>query len=94
MKNPYLVVKKLMRTEKGTTLTKNANAYVFEVSKEANKIEIKRAVEAIYKVRVRSVNTMIMPRKPKMLRRSQGFRSEIKKAVVRLGEGQQIDLKV
>ena len=62
------------------------------MEKNANKIDIKRAVEEIYKVKVKSVNTTIMPKKPKILRRDWGTTSEFKKAMVHLAQDQKIDL--
>ena len=92
MKSEYTVVKRLLRTEKGTDLTERQNRYFFEVDIHANKIEIKRAVERIYQVKVQQVNTAIMPRKPKIVRRDAGYTSERKKAIVQLKENQKIDL--
>lgn len=94
MKSVYDVVKKLLRTEKGLTLTETENKYLFEVDRSANKQEIRHAVETIYSVKVVKVNTVIQPRKPKVLRREAGFISEKKKAIVKLADGNKIDLTV
>jgi large subunit ribosomal protein L23 len=94
MKTVYDVVKKLLRTEKGLTMTETQNKYLFEVDHGSNKQEIKQAIEKIYSVKVRKVNTLIQPRKPKVLRREAGFLPERKKAIVQLAEGHKIDLTV
>ena len=67
MKTSYDIVKTLIRTEKGTSLEPDRK-YIFEVSTAANKIEIKHSIEEIYKVKVGSVNTMVMPGKAKRVR--------------------------
>lgn len=91
MMESYQIIKTLLRTEKGTA--QNADRkYFFYVSKDANKIRIRKAVEDIYKVKVSSVNTQIVPGKLKRVRAQQGMTSEWKKAVVTLREGQKIDL--
>ena len=94
MKSVYSTIKKLLRTEKGLALTETQNKYLFEVDRLANKQEIKQAIEKIYSVKVSGVNTLISPRKPKVLRREQGFLPEKKKAIVQLAEGHKIDLTV
>ncbi|MDD3925348.1 MAG: 50S ribosomal protein L23 [bacterium] len=66
--------------------------YIFEVDKTANKIEIKQAVEEIFKVKVKRVNTMTIPGKMKRVRFQAGKTPDWKKAVVTLVEGQKIEL--
>ncbi len=91
MKN--LVVKKLRVTEKGTRLKEAANQYVFEVDGTANKLEIRRAVEERFKVKVAAVNTMVRPGKAKRLRTAKyGRTPEWKRAVVTLQPGQTIEM--
>jgi large subunit ribosomal protein L23 len=63
---------------------------VFEVAGTATKPDIKEAVEKLFNVKVLSVNTMIVKGKQKRVGRSTGFRSDWKKAIVRLAEGQSI----
>lgn len=75
-----------LQTEKGTELQKN-NQYLFAVATRANKLEIKKAVEDIYKVKVKSVNTLVVPGKPKRVRYKLGYTSDWKKALVILKEG-------
>jgi large subunit ribosomal protein L23 len=66
------------------------NAYTFKVSINANKIEIKTAIEKIFEVDVTSVNTMRYAGKPKRTGRYTGFRSDWKKAVITIKDGQSI----
>ena len=91
MKDPCDVVKGLLRTEKGGRLL-ILNQYLFWVDTTANKIEIKKAVEDIYKVKVKSVNTSMMRGKLRRIRYKQGKTSDWKKAVVTLKEGSKIDV--
>jgi len=91
--SPYDIVKSLLRTEKGTLLGA-ANKYMFWVGKKANKIQIKRAVEEIYKVKVTSVNTLSTKPKPKRVRFKLGKTSSWKKAIVTLKAGDTIDMAV
>ncbi len=58
MKRPESIIKEVQVTEKGTELTDKANQYFFRVDRDANKIEIKQAVETLFNVKVRAVNTM------------------------------------
>jgi large subunit ribosomal protein L23 len=66
--------------------------YVFEVAEDANKIEVRRAVEEIFKVRVRAVNIVHMRGKMRRMGRTQGRTSDWKKAVVSLEPGFRIEL--
>ncbi|MDP8212929.1 MAG: 50S ribosomal protein L23 [Candidatus Zapsychrus exili] len=87
----YDIIKNLIRTEKGASLEIDRK-YLFEVAKSANKIEIKKAVEEIYKVKVAAVNVTIMPGKKKRVRQQQGKTPDWKKAFVTLEEGQKIEV--
>ena len=87
----YDVIKTLVRTEKGLALEPERK-YFFQVAKEANKIEIKKAVEEIYKVKVQAVNTCIVRGKLKRVRQEQGSTTPWKKAIVTLKEGQKIEV--
>ena len=78
-------------TEKATLLTEQ-NKVVFRVAKDATKDEIAAAVEELFKVRVVKVNTLNVKGKTKRFRGHLGRRSDIKKAVVTLQEGQTIDI--
>lgn len=93
MKQSELIVKRLDLTEKGARLSEQDNQYLFEVAPDANKIEIKRAVEALFKVKVEKVNTLNRVGKAKRNRRGQtGYRADWKRAIVTLQEGDKIDL--
>jgi large subunit ribosomal protein L23 len=91
MKSIYEVIKKPLITEKGSSLKEKQNKIVLQVSTEANKIEIKNAVEAVFKVKVEEVRTMVFKGKKKRLGARQGVRSDWKKAVVTLKEGQTVE---
>ena len=78
-------------TEKTTTLSE-FNAVVFKVSNDATKPEIKAAVEALFSVKVKAVNTLVRKGKVKRFRGQLGTRNDVKKAVVTLVEGQTIDI--
>ncbi len=82
-------------TEKAENLSESLNQYTFVVHRNANKIEIRKAVEAMYQVNVERVNTIIMPAKAKnRTTRSgiiQGRVPAFKKAVVTLADGEEID---
>ncbi|MEO1259639.1 MAG: 50S ribosomal protein L23 [Bacteroidota bacterium] len=82
-------------TEKADALAEKSNKYTFVVNKDANKIEIKKAVEDLYNVEVSKVNTMIMPSKAKNRNTKssiiRGRVSGFKKAVISLAEGETIN---
>ena len=78
-------------TEKATILSEQ-NKVVFRVAKDATKDEIAAAVEALFKVNVTKVNTLVVKGKTKRFRGRPGRRSDVKKAVVTLAEGQSIDI--
>ncbi len=78
-------------TEKSTMLSEH-NAVVFKVASDASKPEIKAAVEALFKVNVTGVNTMVTKGKSKRWKGKPYQRSDFKKAVVTLAEGQMIDI--
>ena len=86
----YDIVKSLVRSEKGTTLEKERK-YLFRVAQVATKVDVKRAVEEIYKVKVDSVNTALVPGKLKRVRARAGYTTAWKKAIVSLKEGQKIE---
>ena len=91
MKNSHSILKTLLRTERGM-LQSEKGKYFFSVSTAANKIEIKKAVEDVYKVKVADVNTQRVPGKLKRVRQQIGKTSEWKKAIVTLKSGHKIDL--
>ena len=91
MKHAQDIVKGMIRTEKGSMLMA-ANKYLFWVDKSSNKIEIKKSIEDIYKVKVSCVNTVMMRGKSKRVRYAMGKTPDWKKAIVTLEEGQKIDI--
>ncbi len=91
MKHAQDIVKGMIRTEKGSVMMGD-NKYLFWVDKSSNKIEIRKAVEDIYKVKVSGVNTLMMRGKSKRVRYAVGKTPDWKKAIVTLKEGQKIDI--
>ena len=91
VKDPHDIVKGMIRTEKGANLMV-LNKYLFWVAKDSNKIEIKKSVEDIYKVKVDGVNTIMMRGKSKRVRYAIGKTPDWKKAVVTLKDGNKIDV--
>ena len=87
----YDIIKTMVRTEKGAFLAPERK-YFFEVATTANKVQIKNAVEEIYKVKVQSVRTTIMPGKIKRVRQELGMTPKWKRAIVTLKEGQTIEV--
>lgn len=85
------VLRRPVVTEKGTVL-KEQNKYIFEAQRKANKAQIKEAVEKAFGVTVISVNVINMPRKARGFGRLRGYRSQWKKAVVTLKEGDKIEV--
>ncbi len=91
MVHPQDIIIKPIITEKSTAMGEDRK-YVFKVKKDANKVEIAKAVEALFKVTVVSVNTITVPGKLKRQGRSQGLTPEWKKAIVTLKDGDRIPL--
>ncbi len=91
MNDLYSVIKEPVITEKATMQKELANQVVFKVDPRANKIQIKQAVEKIFKVKVKAVRTMNVKGKPKRVGRYTGRRSKAKKAVVALYPGHTIE---
>ena len=87
----YDVIRKPIITEKATMMSES-NGVVFEVAIDANKPQIKQAVEALFGVKVKAVNTTITRGKVKLFRGSLGTRKDVKKAYVTLEEGNTIDV--
>lgn len=85
------IIKAILITEK-STLYEPSGKYLFLVDKTANKIQVRRAVEEIYKVKVKHVNSLVSPGKAKRVRHQLGRTPDTKKAVVTLKEGQKIEL--
>lgn len=102
MKSAQTIIKRPLLTEKSTILRETGGSglesneevaakVVFEVASDANKIDIRHAVQDLFKVTVTDVHTMIVRGKKKRVGRSQGFRSGYKKAVVTLKAGENIE---
>ena len=84
--DPRSIIRKVLITEKGTLLRETQRQYFFEVARDANKIEIKRAVESVFSVKVDTVQTMQLKGKVKRQGRWVGRRNDWKKAIVTLKE--------
>ena len=87
----YDVILAPVVTEKSTRVSEH-NQVVFKVRMEATKPDIKAAVEGIFGVKVLAVNTLVQKGKMKRFKGRVGFRSDVKKAIVTLAEGQNIDV--
>ena len=90
-KDPREVIIRPVITEHSYDMME-ANCYTFEVAKDANKIEIAQAIEAIFNVKVVKVNTLNVKAKPKRMRYQKGFTRTWKKAMVTLAEGEKIEI--
>ncbi|BAF58503.1 MAG: 50S ribosomal protein L23 [Pelotomaculum sp.] len=91
MKDPRDILRKPVVTEKSTSLLQD-NKYTFIVDPRANKTEIKEAVEKIFKVKVEKVNTMRVKGRIKRVRNIPGKTPDYKKAIVKLRQGDKIEL--
>lgn len=91
MKTSYDILKNILRTEKGTQMLPE-NKYLFHVAIDANKIQIRQAVEDVYNVKVIGVNTLKMHGKWKRLRYKSGMTPDWKKAIVTLKAGDKIEI--
>ena len=92
MDNLYKILRRPITTERSMIFKDMHNKYVFEVDRQVNKNDIKKAVEEIFKVKVQKVNTMNFLGKTKRFRNKTGKRSNWKKAIVSLQEGYTIEL--
>lgn len=90
--NIWRVIKKPLITEKSEWIREKLNQYTFLVDTNANKVEIKRAVEKIFEVKVDKVRTLRYKGKPKRIRFTRGRTPQWKKAVVTLVEGDRIEI--
>jgi len=91
MKGPRDIIQAPLISEKGTALAESANQFLFKVRPDANKIEVKHAVETLFKVKVVDVRMARYLGKIRRIGRSMGRRSDWKKAYVTLKEGDKID---
>ena len=93
MSDVYDHIQSVLLTEKATLLSEKLNKYVFRVPPSANKLQIKRAIEVIFKKKVADVNTANYEGKKKRERRADfGRRPNWKKAIVTLKEGEKLDI--
>lgn len=88
----HVIKRPLILTEKGNSLRESANKYLFEVAREANKIEIKNAVETLFNVAVVDVKTMVVRGRMRRMGRGHAKTQNWKKAIVQVREGETIDL--
>jgi large subunit ribosomal protein L23 len=91
MKNLHDIIRAPLISEKGTLLTESANQVLFKVRPDANKIEVKQAVETLFKVKVVQVRMARYLGKMRRIGKNMGRRSDWKKAYVTLKEGDKID---
>jgi len=91
MKSIYEIIEGPLITEKSTDLGEKQNKYVFKVGCNANKIEIRNAIEKIFNVKIEKVNTVKLQGKKKRVRRVEGKTPDWKKAVITLKEGNKIE---
>ena len=92
MNNYRDIIKAPIITEKSSDLAQNKNTFVFSVDVNANKTQIKQAIEKIFNVKVESVNTINVKPKKKRVGRYVGKTKRMKKAIVKLSEGSSIEL--
>jgi large subunit ribosomal protein L23 len=88
--NYHAIIRYPSITEKNTNLRTVQNKYVFEVVPKATKPQIKKAIEKLFGVTVESVNTIVVKGKQKRSGRFSGYRSDWKKAIVKIAAGQTI----
>ena len=86
-----IIRRPIILTEKATLLREKHNQVIFEVARDANKVQIRDAVQRLFKVNVTDVNTMLMRGKERRMGRGRGKMQNWKKAIVTLKEGQKID---
>jgi large subunit ribosomal protein L23 len=95
MKSPDAILKEYRITEKATALTSNANQYTFEVHPNANRIEVKKAIEKVFGKKVVKVNIINQTGKMKRARNMRGAAGRtphIKKAIITLAQGETIEM--
>ena len=91
MKPNYEILVRPLITEKSMKLVEEGK-YTFEVKQGANKVEVKKAVEELFKVEVTAVNMMNTQRKRRRVGKYEGLRPAVQKAIVTLAEGQKLDV--
>ena len=88
--NIYEIIKQPVVTEKTTKISEN-NQFVFKVQNTSSKLDIKKAVEKIFKVKVKSINTIKIKGKIKVFKGTKGKRNDYKKAIITLKSGETLD---
>lgn len=91
MRSIYTIIKKPLFTEKGSSLKESQNKILVEVARDVNKLEIKKSIEEIFKVKVEKVATMNTTGKWKRYGRFIGKRPDRKKAIITLKKGEKLD---
>lgn len=91
MKNSYEVLVRPIITEKNVKLSETRK-YVFEVAQDANKIDVKNAVEEAFKVKVVDVNIINVRKKPRKVGKYEGLKPAVRKAIVTLGDKDKLDI--
>ena len=91
MMDPHHIIKRPIITEKANIEKEDSNHHIFQVARDANKVQIRRAVEELFGVRVEGVQTCIMRGKNKRRGRMIGRTPNWKKAIVKLAKGETID---
>lgn len=91
--NPYDIIRRPRVSEKTVHLQNKLSAYTFEVHPDANKVQIRQAIKALFKVDVKAVNTMNCAGKERRMRNNRvpGRTAAWKKAIVRIADGQKIE---
>ena len=92
MNNYRDIIKAPIITEKASILKETNNTYTFSVDVKANKTQVKQAIEAIFNVKVESVNIINVHPRKKRVGRYSGYTNKVKKAIVKLKEGSSIEL--
>jgi large subunit ribosomal protein L23 len=90
MRNRYQIIRRPIITEKGLAAKDNQHTLVFEVDRHASKVEIREAVQSIFKVKVESVRTSLFNGKERRRGKYSGYRPDWKKAYVKLREGEKM----
>jgi large subunit ribosomal protein L23 len=90
--DPKLIIKSPLITEKANMLKDKENKYTFMVEKKSTKGQIKEAVEKLFKVDVEGVHTAVIPGKLRRMGQHAGYRSDWKKAIVKVKKGQEIKI--
>ncbi|MEX2283550.1 MAG: 50S ribosomal protein L23 [Gemmatimonadota bacterium] len=92
MRDPRQIIVRPVVTERSTALADVTGKYTFIVNKDANKIEIKNAIQSLFEVKVKAVRTAVFRGKLRRVGRSVGYKPSYKKAIVTLADGERIDV--